>query len=185
MFRGQRDRGCGATQFLIVHYLSDVLPILENFGLRVLGERPYQINTEECGLVWLHVFESYANGGQGSSESVGQESWAACFKELAQSSNTAHFASAFSPGYQHDCSTSDALVDIALIKSLASDSDIAMRLTRNDADKEGVLHFRLLRKNEPIALSDVLPILENFGLRVLERPYQINRRVRVGLAACV
>ena len=89
----------------------------------------------------MRQFESYANGGQGASESQGLESWIGCFNELAESATAADFSTAFSPGYQHDCITSDALVDIALIKSLSSDDDIAMRLTRNEADKEGCYIF--------------------------------------------
>lgn len=49
-----------------------------------------------------------------------------------------------------------------------------MRLVRDYNGKEQHFSFRLMRKSESIALSDVLPILENFGLRVLgERPYEI------------
>ncbi|MDY6943359.1 MAG: NAD-glutamate dehydrogenase [Pseudomonadota bacterium] len=40
-------------------YLSDALPMLENMGLRVLSERPYEINETDNadGSVWIHDFE--------------------------------------------------------------------------------------------------------------------------------
>ncbi len=37
--------------------LSDVLPVIENMGLRVLSERPYRITSQEGALVFLHVFD--------------------------------------------------------------------------------------------------------------------------------
>ena len=36
--------------------LSDVLPVLESMGLRVLSERPYRIFTEEAGHFWIQDF---------------------------------------------------------------------------------------------------------------------------------
>jgi glutamate dehydrogenase len=37
--------------------LSDVLPILENLGLRVVAEEPFRIDTPAEGAVWIHAFE--------------------------------------------------------------------------------------------------------------------------------
>ena len=37
--------------------LSDVLPILENMSVRVLGERPYSIRRRDGATCWLHDFE--------------------------------------------------------------------------------------------------------------------------------
>ncbi|MGI9433365.1 MAG: NAD-glutamate dehydrogenase, partial [Geminicoccaceae bacterium] len=36
--------------------LSDVLPVLENMGLRVIDEQPYEITTADGGIFWLHDF---------------------------------------------------------------------------------------------------------------------------------
>ncbi|HJU20776.1 MAG TPA: NAD-glutamate dehydrogenase, partial [Stellaceae bacterium] len=36
--------------------LSDVLPILENLGLRVVAEEPFRIDTAKEGAVWVHAF---------------------------------------------------------------------------------------------------------------------------------
>lgn len=43
--------------------LSDVMPILENLGLRVLGEYPYQLRTADGRELWVHDFAfTYAEG---------------------------------------------------------------------------------------------------------------------------
>ncbi len=44
--------------------LSDVLPMLENMGLKVLGERPYEVNPADAGkTVWLHDFSLVSRDG--------------------------------------------------------------------------------------------------------------------------
>ena len=43
-------------------HLSDVVPILENFGLRVIGESPYAIKTAEGETFWILDFSMYLNG---------------------------------------------------------------------------------------------------------------------------
>ncbi len=43
--------------------LSDVLPILENLGLRVLGEFPYRLQRRDGRVFWIHDFAfTYAEG---------------------------------------------------------------------------------------------------------------------------
>src|SRR5256884_3880470 len=37
--------------------ISDVLPMLENFGLRVISERPYELAWPEGGAAWIQDFE--------------------------------------------------------------------------------------------------------------------------------
>ena len=37
--------------------LSDVLPMLESLGLRVVAEEPFRIDTVESGAVWVHEFQ--------------------------------------------------------------------------------------------------------------------------------
>jgi len=43
-------------------HLSDVLPILENFGLRVIGESPYAIKTVDGETFWILDFSMLING---------------------------------------------------------------------------------------------------------------------------
>ena len=43
-------------------HLSDVLPILENFGLRVIGESPFAIKTADGETYWILDFSMLING---------------------------------------------------------------------------------------------------------------------------
>jgi glutamate dehydrogenase len=87
------------------------------------------------------------------------------------------FLTAFPRSYEDDFEPRVALGDIAQIRGLADPDDIGMSLYRAIEDTEDTLHFRLLREGQPLILSDVIPILENFGLRVVaEYSYMIRPR---------
>ena len=43
-------------------HLSDVLPMLENFGLRVIGESPYAVKTESGEVYWILDFSMLLTG---------------------------------------------------------------------------------------------------------------------------
>ena len=43
--------------------LSDVLPILENLGLRIIAEEPFRIDSEDGRAVWIHEFTISAGAG--------------------------------------------------------------------------------------------------------------------------
>ena len=76
-----------------------------------------------------------------------------------------------------------AAKDIILMESMDRDEDINMalyRLPEDDENDAGVIRIKLLHLAEPIPLSNILPILENFNLRVTtERPLLISRRNKV------
>jgi glutamate dehydrogenase len=45
--------------------LSDVLPILEHLGLRIIAEEPFRIDSEDGRRVWIHEFTISAGGDTG------------------------------------------------------------------------------------------------------------------------
>ncbi|MFT7560994.1 MAG: glutamate dehydrogenase [Flavobacteriales bacterium] len=85
------------------------------------------------------------------------------------------FQAAFPSGYQEQYNTELALADIEKILSLNGDNSIAMELHQINHDGDVKLSFRVLHLDSMIELSEVIPILENMGLRVLgEVPHNIN-----------
>ncbi|WP_404417495.1 NAD-glutamate dehydrogenase [Marinospirillum sp.] len=81
----------------------------------------------------------------------------------------------FSAAYCDDFSPRHAVNDIQHFEMLKGDKTIALSLYRT-VEEADLLRFKLFQKGEPLLLSDVLPVLENLGLRVLgERPYEIRR----------
>ncbi|HSG52894.1 MAG TPA: NAD-glutamate dehydrogenase [Rheinheimera sp.] len=87
------------------------------------------------------------------------------------------YVNAFPRSYKEDMLPNDALVDIGKLESLNDDHKLEMLFYRPQEEKAGskAVRLNLFHKDHPIHLSDVLPMLENFGLRVIgETPYAIK-----------
>ncbi|MEP4146253.1 MAG: NAD-glutamate dehydrogenase [Halioglobus sp.] len=87
------------------------------------------------------------------------------------------FGAGFPPGYRDDFDPRMAVADIKKILRLVQGERLAMSLYHPLDDGEHLLRLRLYHQGDSLPLSDVLPILENLGLRVVrERPYGIRSR---------
>ncbi len=87
---------------------------------------------------------------------------------------------AFSTSYNEECPTDRAIKDILRLEKLSSKRCFAIDLYQIEAQKNSLLHLRLYQYENPIPLSDILPILENLGLRTLnERPYEIKLKNKI------
>ncbi len=90
------------------------------------------------------------------------------------------YADAFPANYQDSFSIQNAVVDIAIYENM-TDGEVRCKLSPSqrgtpDSVESQSASFKIYSKNISLVLSDVLPILENMGVRVLrERPYRIER----------
>ncbi|MGE0179611.1 MAG: NAD-glutamate dehydrogenase [Sphingomonas sp.] len=75
---------------------------------------------------------------------------------------------AFPPSYRDRYPIADAAEDILRIDALADDRERAVRLYSLDLDPDHQLRLKLYRTGGLIPLSDVVPVLENFGFRVMK-----------------
>ena len=99
-------------------------------------------------------------------EEFGEESGEQYVRELA---------AGFPPGYRDDFDPRVAVLDIKQILRLLGGEELAMTLYRLVEEGGEMLRLRLYHSGESLPLSDVLPILENLGLRVMtERPYGVR-----------
>lgn len=88
-----------------------------------------------------------------------------------------NYKNGFSPGYQEHFDARYAVQDIALLETLHNSGDIAMNFYQLIGSDTKMMRFRVLHLGEALVLSDIIPILEHLGLRVLgEHPYQIRKR---------
>ena len=88
---------------------------------------------------------------------------------------TRRFGSAFPVAYQEYVSAKDSITDILELLALPAEAPALGIELRPGDPMEKTAHLRLYRRGDPVAMSDILPRLENFGLRVLnERPYRIK-----------
>ncbi|HEY0922370.1 NAD-glutamate dehydrogenase [Rheinheimera pacifica] len=87
------------------------------------------------------------------------------------------YVNAFPRSYKEEMLPNDALVDIGKLEALNDDHKLEMLFYRPQEEKADskAVRLNLFHKDHPIHLSDVLPMLENFGLRVIgETPYAVK-----------
>ncbi|MEO8548050.1 MAG: NAD-glutamate dehydrogenase domain-containing protein, partial [Sphingomicrobium sp.] len=78
------------------------------------------------------------------------------------------YLAAFPDGYRARTSPEDGAADILRLSALTDDCDRGVRIWRSEMDPPGQLHLKTYRTGGLIPLSDAVPVLENFGFRVLE-----------------
>ena len=87
------------------------------------------------------------------------------------------YVNSFPRAYKEEMLPSDALVDIGKLEALNDDNKLEMLFYRPQEESKDskAVRLNLFHKDHPIHLSDVLPMLENFGLRVIgETPYAVK-----------
>lgn len=81
----------------------------------------------------------------------------------------------FPAAYQEDTAADKAPHDIRYLTRLNHKNPVDLSLYRSSSSPEGVMRVKLFTREQPIVVSDALPLLENMGLKVLaERPYEIQ-----------
>ena len=87
------------------------------------------------------------------------------------------FPKGFPAGYRERFAANSAAVDMQHILSLSDDRPLVMSFYQPITAEDNQLHCKLYHLDSPLPLSDMLPILENLGLRVLgEFPYKLHQR---------
>ncbi|MCP4407762.1 MAG: NAD-glutamate dehydrogenase [Gammaproteobacteria bacterium] len=86
-----------------------------------------------------------------------------------------HYTKAFPAAYRDDYSARTAAQDVKHLASLSDEKPLSMHLYRPPGAPGELLRFKVFGRHRPVALSDILPMLEKMGLRVLAaRPYVIE-----------
>jgi glutamate dehydrogenase len=78
------------------------------------------------------------------------------------------YINAFPEGYRARTAPEEGAADILRVCELRDDSDRNVRISRSEADPDGQLRLKTYRSGGLIPLSEAVPVLENFGFRVLE-----------------
>lgn len=94
---------------------------------------------------------------------------------------TLTYADEFSDSYRTRTRPEEGAEDIMRLASLSDSDDRGVRLFRRPTDEAGQLHIKTYRRGGLIPLSDAVPVLENFGFRVLEEmPSQVGPNGTIG-----
>ncbi|MBC8269450.1 MAG: NAD-glutamate dehydrogenase [Rhodospirillaceae bacterium] len=85
------------------------------------------------------------------------------------------YRQAFMSAYQDQFNATQAVEDIERIEETLETGNLSMSLYRPVAAEEDRVWFKVYQPDKAIPLSDVLPMLEDMGLRVLnELPYEVR-----------
>lgn len=85
------------------------------------------------------------------------------------------YGKAFPQAYINRYNPTSATYDIDKIEQAFVGGGLSLELFRNNDDDAQVFHLKIYNPNEEIALSDILPMLENAGFRVIEeQPFLIT-----------
>ena len=146
-------------------------------GESVLARLHFIIHTEpgtravpDLGVVEARIAEAARSWADDLSEALlegyGEERGLALLRR---------YGDAFPAAYRDDFPARAAAADIARMESCAEDfPDIALSLAQ-PLEADGLLRFKLFAAARPLPLSDVMPLLENMGVRVLDqRPYEVR-----------
>ena len=159
----------GATESEFQAQLSESKLARLLFTLHTPQGLPEQIDTAELERRLMEMSRSWPDRLRDALlESAGEEQGNQLF-DL--------YGAGFPASYKERVDARAAVPDIASIDRLARDGagDLAMTLYRRLEDPAELLRFKLIRRDQPVLLSDALPVLENMGLKVLsEEPSEID-----------
>ncbi len=92
------------------------------------------------------------------------------------------YGKAFTGAYHESVDITNAIHDIRRLEDLlGSDDKICVDFYRLQGEPENTARLKVYHKGAPVSLSDILPVLENMGLKGLsEMPYDVHPRDRGG-----
>lgn len=84
------------------------------------------------------------------------------------------YSGAFSGAYQEHYDARSAVYDIEMINTLKAGAQVSLHLFHPHDQADNNFRFKVMHGGIPLELSDVIPILEHLGLRVIgEHPFKI------------
>ena len=93
----------------------------------------------------------------------------------------ARYVGAFPAGYRDRYDAGEALTDLAVIEAVSPEAPLRVRAYRQEGDSKLCFRFKLYHAETAVPLADVLPILENMGLKAMtEDGFAIKRRTPDG-----
>ncbi|MCL6269781.1 NAD-glutamate dehydrogenase [Sansalvadorimonas sp. 2012CJ34-2] len=85
------------------------------------------------------------------------------------------FSSGFSISYKETFTPLTAVADIEHMQGMSRDKPLSMSFYQ-PIDDDGYLHYKLFHHGKSLPLADLIPIMENLGLKVIgEHPYKVRK----------
>jgi glutamate dehydrogenase len=148
-------------------YLSESVLARIQFILRFKGDRPVEYDLKRLEAKVAQLARNWRDDLQSACiEGFGEEQ----ANRLMD-----RFRDAFPASYRDDYNARTAVYDLQHIGELDEGEPLSLSLYRLVEEEGSGVNLKLFHREVPIPLSDVLPMMENLGLRVIgERPYEIS-----------
>ena len=152
----------------VTHFSESVLARVQ-FTIRVPQVENRQLPISEIREKVIELAQSWRDGlYEALSESYGEEQGNELYRL---------WASGFPASYTDMFSPRRAAIDLEHIGASATRNDLTMSFYRALEEDESTLHFKLFFPDKPLPLSDVMPIFDNLGFRVIgEHPFEVVDR---------
>ncbi|SDI72129.1 NAD-glutamate dehydrogenase [Billgrantia gudaonensis] len=148
-------------------YLSESVLARIQFILRFNGETPKDVDIRRIEAKVARLARSWRDELQ--------EAMVEGYGEEQANRLMDRFRNAFPASYRDDYGARTAVFDVHHLIELDDGKDLALSLYRLLEEESSGVNLKLFHRGRPIPLSDVLPMMENLGLRVIgERPYEIE-----------
>ncbi|MCW8128349.1 NAD-glutamate dehydrogenase [Microbulbifer halophilus] len=148
-------------------WFSESILARVHFVFRVSPSEPVDIDVAQLEAQIVDITRSWEGVFQKSLiESSGEEEGSRLFSI---------YGHAFPAGYREDFEPRIAVQDVSAIADLDADNRVAMSFYQPVGASAGSLRFKVFHWGRGLTLSDVIPVLEHLGLRVIgEFPYTIR-----------
>ena len=138
-----------------------------HFIIRTRPEQPVSYDEAELQALMSEAMESWQDGLLNALyNKVGEARASQLFER---------YSDAFPHAYHDDYPPRTAVHDILRLESINDQQPLAMHLYQPPETEGGLLRFKVFGCERAMPLSDIMPMLERMGLRVLSaHPYQIE-----------
>ncbi|WP_152207490.1 NAD-glutamate dehydrogenase [Marinobacter changyiensis] len=152
----------------VTHFSESVLARVQ-FTIRVPQAENRQLPVSEIQEQIIELAQSWRDGlEEALHESFGEERGNDILR-LYETAFPASYKEIFSPRL--------AAIDLHHIIEVARSGRLAMSFYRALEEDENTLHFKLFHPDEQLPLSDVMPIFDKLGFRVIgEHPFEVKDR---------
>ncbi|PCM45358.1 NAD-glutamate dehydrogenase [Marinobacter sp. ANT_B65] len=152
----------------VTHFSESVLARVQ-FTIRVPQVENRKLPIAEIREKVIEMAQSWRDGLSDSlSEAYGEEQGNELYRL---------WAAGFPASYTEMFSARRAALDLEHISTASTRNDLTMSFYRALEEDESTLHFKLFFPDQPLPLSDVMPIFDNLGFRVLgEHPFEVTDR---------
>lgn len=164
----EQELGGQSTNFQVTQDDSPLARVIYLIDTNHLKEMPtydaaaIEKKLEEAGRLWAELLRNTLETGDGHDKTE--------IGNIVQK-----YGSAFPISYQGQYEPKQAIHDIRKIDEVLATGRIAMDLYRPHDLPESRVKFKIYSLDKPITLSDVLPVLEKMGFRVIsELPFEIS-----------